>query len=484
MFDDMVPVDDQDEVACSDVLAELAVEQRRLGAARLAQVAHWADLHAPGEGTLKRDRVRAGGEGTPEVTRAGVIELGCLLQTTTCSAQRLLADALDLRHRHPRCWAAVMTGRVEDFKARQVARAARRAELSFEQARKVDAAVVDALVGSPWGRALSVLEAAVIDADPVGHQRRREAAAEAQYIATSRRDTETGQRTLLARTAAATIARFVAMVDHIAEVMKAQGDTDCLQLRRVKAFALLADPGAACVLLARGHEPQAGAEAGAERLVSTAYAAAELGRLLLAQGATALARLRPRTVIYLHLSDEALRARSGVGRVEGIAPIDLGSMGELQELIGRDAVTVTPVLDVRDQVPVDAYEVPARMRDAMIVSRPFEVFPWGTHASRSAEMDHTVPYRDPDEVGPPGQTRPDNLGPLSRTHHDAKTHHGFALHQPVPGTYLWRTPTGHWFQVDHTGSHALGRAPVQRRQPRVERLTSPLEIQLAGHLAG
>jgi hypothetical protein len=23
--------------------------------------------------------------------------------------------------------------------------------------------------------------------------------------------------------------------------------------------------------------------------------------------------------------------------------------------------------------------------------------------------------------------------------------------------YLWRTPTGHWYQVDHQGTHPLGR---------------------------
>jgi len=37
-----------------------------------------------------------------------------------------------------------------------------------------------------------------------------------------------------------------------------------------------------------------------------------------------------------------------------------------------------------------------------------------------------------------------------------KTFGGFVCHQPLPGLYLWRTPSGLWFRVDHTGTHALG----------------------------
>lgn len=149
----------------------------------------------------------------------------------------------------------------------------------------------------------------------------------------------------------------------------------------------------------------------------------------------------------------------------------------------RDAVTVKPVIDPAGQTPVDAYETPASMREAMEVRHPYEVFPWGTLPSRAADLDHTAPYRDPGDGGPPAQTRPDNLGPLSRSHHNAKTHHGFALYQPTPGVYLWRTPTGHWYQVDTDGSRALGRAvPLPQRGP-VDQVRSPLEARFADLMA-
>jgi hypothetical protein len=167
MFDS-VQVDSEHLRACADGLHD-SVRELRLGAARrLARVAHWADLHSPAPGHAG---VVLGGDGCPEVTPFTATELGCLLQTTTHSARTLLADALDLRHRHPRCWEAVMTGQVEDFKARHLARATRTAKLSLDQARQVDSECVEALVGLPWGRVMSVTEAAIIRADPAGHER-------------------------------------------------------------------------------------------------------------------------------------------------------------------------------------------------------------------------------------------------------------------------------------------------------------------------
>ena len=126
------------------------------------------------------------------------------------------------------------------------------------------------------------------------------------------------------------------------------------------------------------------------------------------------------------------------------------------------------MLDVAGQSPVDAYEVPASMRDAVVESSVFEIFPWGTAEARRCQLDHTAPYlgrrqdRGPaggavDEARPPGQTRPDNLGPLSAGHHNLKTHGGWRCHQPLPGLYLWQTPSGHWFRVDHAGTTPLGR---------------------------
>ena len=43
----------------------------------------------------------------------------------------------------------------------------------------------------------------------------------------------------------------------------------------------------------------------------------------------------------------------------------------------------------------------------------------GAVAEQLRDLDHTVEYSD---TGPPGQTSTENLAPLCRTHHRAKTH--------------------------------------------------------------
>ncbi len=73
----------------------------------LQTAAHWADLHSelaratspllPGSEQL----VRFGGAGTPGVAEFAPAELGVVLATSTTAAERLVADALDLRHRLP-----------------------------------------------------------------------------------------------------------------------------------------------------------------------------------------------------------------------------------------------------------------------------------------------------------------------------------------------------------------------------------------------
>jgi hypothetical protein len=195
-------------------------------------------------------------------------------------------------------------------------------------------------------------------------------------------------------------------------------------------------------------------------------------------GARAWDRLRPRTVLYLHLAAEALTGHPGarVARTRDLGPIGLD---QLRDWLGTDTVVLTPVRDPASHPAVDRYELPGSLIEAIELREPYETFPYGTLPSHRADKDHTIPYRPPDHGGPPGQTTLTNLGPLSRRHHRAKTHGGFTCHQPHPGTYLWRTPTGHWYRVDHTGTTALGRqTPQILRHPTDHPPPSPLETQL------
>jgi hypothetical protein len=184
----------------------------------------------------------------------------------------------------------------------------------------------------------------------------------------------------------------------------------------------------------------------------------------------------------VHLSAEALNP-NGVGappslaRIEDIGPVLLGGLGRV--LGNRCHITVKPVLDLADAVPVDAYEVPARMRELMHLRTPADAFPYGVNTGRRMDLDHTVPYVLPHRGGPPGQTRADNLSPLTRYHHRVKTHSQWRLRQPAPGIYLWRSPHHRIYLVTNGGTHPLGNSTFASDLWRVATWKTPVEARLS-----
>jgi hypothetical protein len=123
-------------------------------------------------------------------------------------------------------------------------------------------------------------------------------------------------------------------------------------------------------------------------------------------------------------------------------------------------VIVKPVIDLNNTpTPVDAYETPAPMREHLLLRQPADIFPYAAGGSRRADLDHTIPYRPLTDGGPPGQTRIGNLGPLTRYHHRLKTHAGWQLRQPEPGTWLWRSPRRRVYLINNHGTHPLGHSP-------------------------
>ncbi len=169
-------------------------------------------------------------------------------------------------------------------------------------------------------------------------------------------------------------------------------------------------------------------------------------------------RARPRAVVYVHLSAEALTAGTGIARVENVGPILLN---RLRLLLGDHCtINLKPVIDLPSgHTPIDAYEIPASLREQLQLRYPADVFPYAAAVSRSIDIDHTIPYLSPDRGGPPGQTRLGNLGPHVRRHHNQKTHGRWQVRQPEPGTWLWRSPHGRIYLVNGTGTHPLGDTP-------------------------
>lgn len=457
-------LDDRDAAAAA--LTQVRSDVLEAGARRLALAAHWAHLHEPAEEPdasrpvhpgMLRPR-RAGAHGTPDVAEFASDELSVLLGIHSASGQSLMADATNLEHRHPRLWSRVMACEVVDWIAVKTARAVAAAGLDLEQARWVDAVTAGYAASLTPGRYLCLVDAKIIAADPAAAEKRREAAALERFVRTGQ-SCEHGLKTLIARATAGEIIYLVAVVDRIAQILALQGDTDALGVRRSKALGILATPARAIQLLAWAEQTVEDEERPTEEPQPTYNDDLDLNAAIAAGLASVdPKKLLPNAVLHLHVSRADLVTGAGVARMEGVGPI---TVGQVQEFLGHCNVKVKPVLDLEGGMPVDCWEIPAQMREVLSVRQPFEVFPWGTKASRLADMDHTRPYVPPDEGGPPGQTHPDKLGPLGRRPHRLKTHApGWRHLQLSPGVYLWRTPTGYWTRVDSTGSHSLGRGEL------------------------
>ena len=103
-------------------------------------VATWSDTGLPG---MRDHDESLGGEGTPLVAAFTPEPFAAALGVSTMTGMQLLADALDLQHRHPRIWARVEALEVAPWKARKVAQATH--GLSKATAAYVDAELADRL---------------------------------------------------------------------------------------------------------------------------------------------------------------------------------------------------------------------------------------------------------------------------------------------------------------------------------------------------
>ncbi|MGH3345895.1 MAG: DUF222 domain-containing protein [Nocardioides sp.] len=444
-----------------DHVDDLATMQRRCEVQILQAAVQHAALNNPE--TLDpqlaklpgRERaIRFGGVGTEAVAEFASAELGARLGVSPWSAHSLMADALDLVIRLPRLWARVEALEVKASYARYVARRTR--DLTLEQAGHVDERVVEAADGRiPWSRFEELVAAAIVAADRWSAMRREDEEATRQY-ANPTRSAENGMRGFYIRAPFAVIARLDATVQHIADLLAAQGDTDDNDHRRVKAILLLANPAAAVQLLAGHHTQKAPSphpsddqpdEPGVDEPGVDEPGVDEPGEDL------DWSKLLPAVTILVHLYRGTPEAPSeGVVRVEGLGPVTEAYLR--RHLTHAAHVTVTPVLDLEGQAPVDGYEIPDRHRQAVHLMTPADTFPFAPNTSRGNQIDHTEAY-DPGADPGAGQSRIGNYGPMTQFHHRVKTHGNWDVQQPYPGIYLWRDPHGAYYLIDHTGTRRL-----------------------------
>jgi hypothetical protein len=438
---------------------------------RLAQ--HFADLFPdpatiPGHVSLpggERGHVY-GGPGCPAVAEFAAAEFGAVIGRSAGSAANLMGQALALRHRLPFLWAQVESLNAEPWKACTVATAC--LALSIEAAAIVDRRVAP-IINTVTPRQLeNIVKAAVHQADPDAARSAADRRAKERGVWAGHTD-EHGTTSLHIRAATGAVVRLKTTLRQIANALADLGDTGTLPERMARAVDIISDPAHTHELLSVGRhlataasataaspadaptDHTGSAEAGATALEVRRKLAA-IRRDAYATGIGASGRRPGSTTLYVHITDQTLLDGGGVARVERFGPV---FAARLEELLGHGQIVLKPVIDLKKQLNVNAYEIPRELREHLKLIHPVEQFPYGVaETTNSTDLDHLKPYNFTD-TGPPGQTSITNLTPLRRYSHRVKTHGRWSVTRLTDGTLEWRTRHGFTFHVDHTGTHPI-----------------------------
>ncbi len=457
MFDELdLDLDRLDAAGALDLLEQAQQARRRIEVAEslaMLRVVHTYRHQIP------TDKVRLAAEGTGQVDDFACLELAAALHVSVESVTQRVVDLLNLEVRLPQLWEQVVACGVPLWLARQIARDT--ACLSLLKALWLDATIAPFATRLGPGRLLKFVQALVVQADPEAADARWSRQAKPRVeIGPCRPD---GLRDLYGWLPAADATYLDAALEQLSAILADQGSPEPAETRRATALGILATPGRALALIQSSiTQPDLPvAEVGDSEPVEHGPRSPQGCSGHTCGSITVLPeRLLPEATLVLHLSDDVLTTGVGVGRCERLGAV---TIGQIRTLLGHSRVIVRPVFNPNGIAPVDAYEIPAAIRRAVLMRHPWEVFPYSSRRSAGLDLDHTRPYRRGTDSRP-GQTHPDNLGPLRRKVHRGKTHTEWRLTQPEPGWYTWVSPLGRRYVVTPAGlsndyRHAPGANP-------------------------
>jgi hypothetical protein len=380
---------------------------------KLQLAVQWAIIHsvesldhgaATVEGT--EGELAIAGEGAPLVAEFCIADLALALDMSTDAGRTYLGDALELHYRLPNIWDTVMSGRVQVWKARRIAKATR--SLSVEGAGHVDRHLAHQAHACSFAQIDRAVDDALRRYDPTEAEKRRREAADARHF-----DVDLQQ------------VSFDGTVHIDAELDLA----DALDLNDAitTGATQLADLGCDETLDVRR---------------SLAAGALARHELTLDLQTDAPAPRKRELVIYVHLADAGVagveNTRSSVS-VEQVKDWCKGT---------NTKVTVRPVIDLNDNLSTDSYRPTPTMREQAILVNATCVFARCSRPARAADLDHLDEFsREPDTGGP---TDSINLAPLCRGHHRYKTHGGWTVVRTGPTTFTWTSPHGYTYDWDTT----------------------------------
>ncbi len=408
----------------------------------------------PGADTM----LELAGPGAPEISEFAVVELAAALGRSTDSGRMLLSDAVEARYRLPKIWQRLLDGQVQVWRIRRVTDLTR--SLTQQAAAFVDAHLAHVLHTASFTTVKRLVAEAAARFDPEGCEMEEVDTAASLHVTLDLSTawsigTANGVHLsgLLDRADAEELEHAIRA---IADQLLAAGSTDSLDVRRAKALGYLSRGDLTLDLttdLPAPEQEASSAEEARRRRLET----------------TKPTRTR-QVVLHLHLSQAALKSTPEVDPDTGMLGLHLARVENHHQTLTADAVrdwlavpgthiTVKPVIDLHDQIAVDSYEIPDRIRARVRLKRPTCVFPHCTRTSARTDLDHIDEYVPPDQGGPPGQTSTATLAPLCRRHHRAKTHPSpdgqWDYQQLTPTTWLWTSPHGIRYLVHPDGTTTL-----------------------------
>jgi hypothetical protein len=443
MISEISGTSDLDAAAVLAVARRARAEANAAEARVLAAAVEWARLHQVDcldeAATVLVERGRdtgipIAGPGAPLVSEFAVAEFATALGLSAASGRVLVGHALELAHRLPKTWARVQAGQLAPWRARRIAEET--LTLTADAAGWVDGQVAPYAHKTGPAQTQRLVETAIARFMPDHAAELRERAAEQRYFTIDHDQVSfAGTSRVHGELDLADAIDLEKAVAAGAHQLAALGNQESLDVRRAAAVGILA----------RGQQPL-DLETG-EIAPRTPVTGRSVGR---------------EVVLYVHLTEDALTSRDPDA---GNMPVELEgaggrllTAGQVAEWCGRAdtaRITVQPVIDLHERHAVDQYDVPERIAERVRLRDRTCVHPYCHRPARRADLDHIDPWIDPDEGGPPGQTSTQNLAPLCRLHHRMKTHGGWTYTMVEPGVFLWRSPHGHTWLRDATGTTDL-----------------------------
>jgi len=403
---------------------------------QLDAVAAFADHRAPESEPDRRPElfgeraVTGGGPGTPEILEFAAEEVSAELGMSSFRAARVIADALDLRHRLPRVRQALVEGRIDGWRASIVANGTRR--LSAPACAAMESDLLPRLDRITARRLRQAVDAALVCHGEDVAADELVTAEHEQYVRFGDSDL-LGNKECWAVMAAGDAIRLDARIELVVDLMVAEARLTGAEVTatrgqlRAQALGMLADPTTVIALFKR-------VRALRSRSTGDAGPVPEPSDSEL-----------PSTVLYLHLRREDLLDHAdGAATVEGSGHLPATSLPyqAIEEVLGHSHITIRPVIDLDHMAPGAGYAFTGDNREAVILKSLTCIFPFCDRPSRRCHTDHSIP-------APLGPTSVDDGGPLCPRHHRVKTHGRWRLSQPFNGIYVWLSPTGHLYVVDN-----------------------------------